>query len=162
MIVQCQCGQKNQVPAHAKPGAQYRCGNCKTELHIVWEDVGSIDSRNGKQVEAELSVGSSLGRHVSKIPAVISGIFLLLAVFARWPYGFYTLLRFAVCGSAIYLALQANDFKKPAWVWIMGAMAVLFNPLVPVRFPRSVWQITDFIAAAVFATSLAMIRKKSG
>jgi hypothetical protein len=86
-------------------------------------------------------------------------VFLLLAVFGRWPYGFYTLLRFAVCGSATFLAVQAFELKKSVWVWIMAAMAVLFNPLIPIRLPRDAWQVIDLIAAVVLAVSLFTIRR---
>lgn len=36
---------------------------------------------------------------VSNVPAIVSMVFLLLAAFVPWPYGFYVLLRFVVCGS---------------------------------------------------------------
>ncbi len=97
---------------------------------------------------------------VSKWPALASIAFLLLAAVGGWRYGFYTLLRLVVCGSAIYLAVQANKLRKSAWVWVMGGTAVLFNPLVPVRVHRSDWQVLDFIGAVVFGTSLFTIREK--
>lgn len=118
-------------------------------------------SRQG-QVWRELSTGFTEPRQksISKALAIISMVFLFLAVFGCWPSGFYTLHRFAVCGSSIYLAVQANELGKRAWIWIMGAMAVLFNPLIPVRLPRSDWQAMDFIAAVVFAISLVAFRKR--
>jgi ABC-type Mn2+/Zn2+ transport system permease subunit len=85
-------------------------------------------------------------------------IFLFLAVLGKWPNGFYTLLRFAVCGSAVYLAWSAAMLNKRTWAWLMGAGAVLFNPFVQVRFDRPTWQAIDFIAALVFAASLIFVR----
>jgi len=96
---------------------------------------------------------------VSKVPAISSIIFLLLAVSGRWPYGFYTLLRLVVCVSAVYLVFQANELKKTAWIWLMGGTALLFNPLIPVRLGRSDWQVFDLMAAVVFGVSLAAIRE---
>lgn len=109
---------------------------------------------------AEQAMVNSAAKRVTRAPAIVSCAFLLLAVFARWPYGFYTLLRFAVCGSAAYLAVQAYELKKHAWVWVMGSIAVLFNPFIPVHLRRSDWQVIDFIVAVVFAVSLATIRPR--
>ncbi len=67
-------------------------------------------------------------KFLSKLPAIIPALLLLAAVFGRWPYGFYTLLRLVVCGCSAYLAVKANGMRNVAWTWIMGGMAVLFNP----------------------------------
>lgn len=103
---------------------------------------------------------SALGHLVAKqIPAIISVLVLLLAVFGRWPYGFYTLLRFTVCGSAVYYALEAYHHKRLYWVWAFVGLAILFNPVVTVHFPRSTWQVVDVIAAAVFAVALGVFAR---
>jgi hypothetical protein len=97
---------------------------------------------------------------ISKVPAIASIVMLFLAVFGRWPYGFYTLLRIVVCVSATYLALQARRHMKTFWLWLMVGTALLFNPVVPVALRRSNWQPLDFIAAVVFAISLLTIRER--
>jgi hypothetical protein len=43
----------------------------------------------------------------------------------------------------------------------MGFMAVLFNPLVPIRLPRSSWHALDLVAAIVFGVSIPIFRKRS-
>jgi hypothetical protein len=84
----------------------------------------------------------------SDIPTAIALAVLLLAVvFGHWPYGFYMLLRLIVCGCSIYLALRTNNTRNRAWTWILGGMAVLFNPIVPIHMDRSDWQIVDLIAS---------------
>jgi DNA-directed RNA polymerase subunit RPC12/RpoP len=159
VIVQCMwCGKENRVPDEAEQSAKYRCIDCKTELQAVWEDGSSGESVNAEHMRVERPLRTTPRQGTSKVPAILSGVFLLLAGFGRWPYGFYTLLRFAVCGCCIYLALQAYDLKKFAWVWIMAGMAVLFNPLIPVRLTRQDWQVINLIAAAVVAVSLFTIR----
>jgi hypothetical protein len=100
-------------------------------------------------------------KQVSKVPAIISGILLLFAVIGDLPYGFFQLLRFVVCASAAFLAFQAFAIEKIPWAWIMGGVAVLFNPILPIHLNRDLWQPIDFIAAIVFATSIGYIRAKS-
>jgi hypothetical protein len=68
---------------------------------------------------------------LDKLPAFISSAFLLAAVFGRWPYGFYTFVRLIVCGCAVYLAVRTKTVRSTAWPWILGGMAVLFNPICP-------------------------------
>src|SRR3989338_5905720 len=47
-------------------------------------------------------------------PVIISVIMLLLAIFP-FPYGYYTLLRLVVCGTAIYLTWFAKLINKMGW-----------------------------------------------
>jgi hypothetical protein len=58
-------------------------------------------------------------------------------------------------GKGPYLAVEAKRMGSPAWPWVLGGVAVLFNPIVPMRMHRSDWQIVDSFAATtliVFAT----------
>ena len=160
MIVKCKCGQDNRIPDVTTPGSTYRCGNCEKELHFIVTATATplINAVPGTPYPV---APVTVNENVSKAPAIVSAVLLLLAAVGRWPYGFYTLLRFAACGSAVYLAVQGNELKKFAWVWIMGFMAVLFNPLVPIRLPRSSWQAIDLVAAIVFAVSISILRKRS-
>ena len=41
--------------------------------------------------------------------------------------------------------------RKVFWTWVFGAIAVLFNPLVPIRMSRSDWQAINMIVALFFA-----------
>ena len=97
-------------------------------------------------------------RLLGSLPAIIPALLLVAAVFGRWPYGFYTLLRLIVCGCSIYLAVKATSTRTVAWTWIMGAMAVLFNPILPIRMQRSDWQIVDALAAVTLLVFVAVYK----
>jgi CheY-like chemotaxis protein len=88
---------------------------------------------------------------LEKALAVAIAIFALLAVWNRWPYGTYTILRFALCAMSVYLAVRSYGVGQRAWVWIGGITAALFNPFFPVHLQRSQWRILDFGAALVLA-----------
>ena len=94
-------------------------------------------------------------------PGIASIVFLMVAAFGRWPYSFYVLMRLVVCGSAAYLALGAYRDKSQSWMWIMGAVALLFNPLVPVHMSRHDWQRLDVVGAFVFAIHLVIIIRRT-
>jgi hypothetical protein len=76
----------------------------------------------------------------------------VLALF-DWPYGYYQLLRFGVCAVAIYGAVLAHQAGVQGWTWALGALAVVFNPLLPVYLDRSVWAVIDIAAAVVLVLS---------
>jgi len=57
-------------------------------------------------------VGKSiLEKRPCLIPAGVASIMLFLAL-APWPYGYYQLLRFVVCGVSAYMAFMAYTWQK--------------------------------------------------
>lgn len=92
------------------------------------------------------------------IPALITAI-MLVGALAKWPYGYYQLLRFVVCGVAVYIAYMAYNWQKMWAVWVFGFIALLFNPLKPIHFSRELWQFVDVICAVLFAVIAFILRK---
>jgi hypothetical protein len=87
------------------------------------------------------------------IPLVASIAMLLMACADSWPYGFYQLLRIVVTGTAGYVAVQTVN-RRQFWPWIMGGIAILFNPILPISFTREQWQPIDFGVAVIFLIAL--------
>jgi hypothetical protein len=101
----------------------------------------------------------------ARLLAIIATLLLVAAVFGRWPYTFYTLLRLFVCGIAVYLAFAAYTANNKLWPWLMGGLVILFNPLVPIHLNRSSWQVLDAlatIALLIFIASYKSIQCPSG
>ena len=94
------------------------------------------------------------------IPALIGAI-MLFGALGRWPYGYYQLLRFVVCGVGAYVAYLAYNRQKIWAVWIFGFIAILFNPLIVIHLSRELWQTIDFICAVLFII-VAFVLKKPG
>ena len=82
---------------------------------------------------------------------LIAGIVLFIAM-ADMPYGYYQLLRFFICGVGAYGAYLCYEHKKTGWVWILGIIALLFNPFIKFYFEKELWKIIDFIVGIVFCT----------
>jgi hypothetical protein len=80
---------------------------------------------------------------------------LLLVATARLPYGYYTLLRIAICGFCGFIAYRAWHEDTRIWATAFGLIAVLFNPIIPVYFDRGIWFWLDIGAAAFIAAHLA-------
>jgi len=104
-------------------------------------------------------VGKSvLEKRSHLIPAIIAAIILIFAL-APWPYGYYQLIRFVVCGAALYIAFMAYNWQKIWAAWLFGFIAVLFNPLIPIHLSREIWQTIDVVCAALFVV-IAIILKE--
>lgn len=62
----------------------------------------------------------------------------------EYPYGFYTMLRFAVCG---YFGLTAYKFYRlgnmPAKFIICCLFTILYNPVIKVSFELKQWLIIN-------------------
>jgi len=93
------------------------------------------------------------------IPAIIAAT-MLLGALARWPYGYYQLLRLVVCGVSIYIAVMAYQWQKMWAMWVFGFIAVLFNPLIPIHLSLEIWQPIDIVCAALFIV-IAFVLKKA-
>lgn len=93
------------------------------------------------------------------IPTIISAVMLLLAP-AGWPYGYYTLLRFVVCGSAAYLAYLGYLTQKQWIAWTFGIIAVLFNPFIKVYLSRDIWSFIDILVAVIFIIVFFVLNPK--
>ena len=65
------------------------------------------------------------------------------------PYGYYTFLRIAITGISAYLA-YLRKHNKDRRFYILVAIAILFNPLIPIHFPREIWMPIDIILAIYF------------
>ena len=79
-------------------------------------------------------------------PIVIMAIGIL-----PMPYGYYNLSRLVVCGCSIYFAISSNAKDQHVFVWVFGALAVLYNPILPIHlYEKELWMIVNLVTAAIF------------
>lgn len=81
---------------------------------------------------------------------------------ADLPYGYYQLLKWVVCISALWSAFIARSTARTAWVAIFSGVAVLFNPIAPIHLDRQIWAFLDIVTAAVLVVSLWAVRDRHG
>ena len=78
---------------------------------------------------------------------------LLVLAILPWPYGYYLLLRvvvFFVFGYYFFHFRKLNKKSQrdlPAWVWAIGAFAILFNPFMPAQLFRLLWAVLNIAGA---------------
>jgi hypothetical protein len=96
--------------------------------------------------------------HKKNIALIIAAVTLFLALFDGWQYGFFTILRFVVFSATAYVAWMAYEEQKEKWAWILGSIAVLFNPFIPIYLTRELWMTIDFITGVFLIISIFSLK----
>lgn len=95
------------------------------------------------------------------IPQAIASVMLLWALNPDNPYGYYILLRVVCCAVFAYLAVQAASQEKHGWVWVLGAAAVIYNPIIRIHLTREVWSVVNVITVVVAGMSILALRSST-
>jgi hypothetical protein len=79
---------------------------------------------------------------------------LLWALQPGHPYSFFISLRWVCMIAFVYLAVLAVIRGKQGCAWIMGSMAIVYNPLIPFHLTKAIWSTINIatICIAVGAT----------
>ena len=78
-------------------------------------------------------------------------IIALVLALLPWPYAYYQLLRWLVCGSSAYVAYDLHSSKKQKKdVISLTIIAVVFNPIAPIYLTREIWSVIDIVTAGYF------------
>jgi hypothetical protein len=88
------------------------------------------------------------------IPTLITIAMLGWALHPENPYGYYILLRFVTCPVLGFLAFFASTKESTTWTWLLGIMAIVYNPIIRVHLNRDVW---SFINVATMVMLLAFV-----
>ena len=88
-----------------------------------------------------------------KIALLLAALMLCFAVFPTLPYAFYVLIRWVVCGVAVYGAVNFKDNPRMSpHVWPLATLALLFNPFALVPLTPLIGLILDLGTAIYFLT----------
>lgn len=75
---------------------------------------------------------------------------MLLIATRNLPYGYYQILRIFTFVIGIAGAYQSYKKDRIFWLWVIGAITVIFNPVLPLYFSKNTWTIVDVIAGITF------------
>ncbi len=118
-------------------------------------------TKNGDRSESPLSgvchqgaeAMGAVGGVGFAIVRIVSAALLVLAI-GHHPYGYYAILRWITCGVASYAAFRALELKSRGWTWVMGVLAAIFNPILPLHLDRQTWAPVDLAAALALILSI--------
>lgn len=85
---------------------------------------------------------------------------MLLLAIADLPYGYYTILRIIVTIVAGITAFIASEQDNEIWMLLFGAIAILFNPIIPIYLDKDAWLVIDIIVAILFGLSISAVKSE--
>lgn len=94
------------------------------------------------------------------IPHVLVAALLLWALVPFNPYGYYSVMRWVVCATFIYLVVKSYEQKQQNWVWVWGVAAGIYNPIFPVHATREFWSLVNVATIGVVAFAAFTGRKR--
>jgi len=100
-------------------------------------------------------------KFASTIACGLVVVLLIIGTRHHLPYGFYTLLRIIVCGTATYFTWRDWNVRIRTWPLAFAVVAILFNPVLPIRLSRSDWFLIDLAVAALFALGAVLGWRRS-
>ena len=72
---------------------------------------------------------------------------MMLLCLAPMPYGYYMLVRFVAMVAFGVMAFKYYQEKKEKLAWVLGLLALLFQPFAKIALGRLIWNIVDVIVA---------------
>ena len=84
---------------------------------------------------------------------------LFLAVLPL-PYGYYEILRVAVCLGIIFMLISTWAILDTATKAILIVIALLFNPFSPIYLSKMVWVVIDLVVG-FYMLNMNLNRKDS-
>lgn len=87
---------------------------------------------------------------------------LLFWALAQHSYSYFMILRWFTCVVTAYLAYTAWKQNKGVWVWVFAALALLFNPVLPIHLDRNSWKVIDVATGVFLVISMIFVREDKG
>lgn len=92
------------------------------------------------------------------IAVIYAAAAMLFLGAAPLPYGYYMLLRLVACGVFAFAAFIAFDKKHKVLPWVYGFMALVFNPIIKIHFPKEMWAVVDITSGILLLATAKMIK----
>ena len=90
----------------------------------------------------------------------ISSAALLLAGVGFFTANYQAILEFVICVSGLLVLSQAVRAGKYFWAAGFLAIAMLFNPVVPIVLSRKTFLWLDWVCLMTFMISLAVLKRE--
>lgn len=96
------------------------------------------------------------------VEAIAYAIIMLgIALMSGNSSSFFSFLRVTVFFVAAYSAFVAHRQGREGWAWILGSMALLYNPFLRVYLTRDVWWPINLVTIILlFVAGNAMLQQQ--
>jgi hypothetical protein len=101
-----------------------------------------------------LSKEALMKHSIPRVAAAASALLLFFSLLPTWPWGYHIFLRYVVSITAVLLVVRAEERKATNWILVWIAVTVLYNPIVPLRLPPTLFQGLSLICGVLFLFSI--------
>ena len=105
--------------------------------------------------------GEPVARRLALAPGLLAAIVLLVGL-ALIETDAFTVIRYAVAILALICAWFAVQARHWWWIPPLVAIAVLWNPVLPIPVPGLLWTGSQYVAAIVFVVAGVLIKVRTG
>jgi len=95
---------------------------------------------------------------IPRLAASAAALLLTLSLVPIWPSGYYLLLTYIVGIIAVLMVVRAQETKSQQWMMTWIVIAVLYNPIAPLRLPPSFQQLMNLVCAVLFFVCIRRFR----
>jgi hypothetical protein len=95
---------------------------------------------------------------IPRLAASAAALLLVLSLLPIWPSGYYLLLTYLVGITAVFMVVRAQEIRSQAWMMTWIVIAVLYNPIAPLRLPPSFQQLLNLVCAVLFFMCIRRFR----
>src|SRR4030095_291358 len=92
------------------------------------------------------------------LAASVAALLLALSLVPIWPSGYYLLLTYFVGITAVFMVVRAQEIRSQRWMITWIVIAVLYNPIAPLRLPPSFQQLMNLVCAVLFFSCVRGVR----
>lgn len=97
---------------------------------------------------------------ITKVVKMVAIVALLMALLPWSGAAYGAALESVVCVCGLAVLWEAARARKYIWLAGFGAVAILFNPVVPLAFSRRTFLWLDLASILMFLTSLAVLHAR--
>jgi hypothetical protein len=98
-------------------------------------------------------------KRLNKILWLVPIALLLIAILSL-PYFYYQLMRWAICGSAAYIAYQYYKEKGCSFLTVLFiVIAIVYNPIEPIHLFKEAWIVINIITVIIFIYGWVQAKK---
>jgi len=104
-------------------------------------------------------------KSTTKWSRYMASLMCIFGIGGTMDYDYYIVLRFVVffvCGYyayKFYKKLSSAGKEVQPWVWLLGGVAVVFNPFMPLNLGKDMWIFVDIVAAIIIYKSIKWERE---
>ena len=92
---------------------------------------------------------------------IVAVVMLAWALVPSNPYSYYLLLRIVLFGICAYLAFRFYERNAIGWVWTLGILAAVYNPIFRVHLTREIWTVVNLVTIAILIATIWAVPRRA-